>query len=58
MILACRNEESAAEAAVEIKQASRNKNVVVRKMDLASFQSVKDFATKINEGKKVVMPLS
>ena len=53
VILACRDETKGSEAADEIKQASRSKKVVVRKLDLTSFKSIQDFATKISEGRYV-----
>ena len=48
VILACRNVKTANEVLMEIKNESGNKNVVVRKLDLSSFVSVKEFSERIN----------
>ena len=49
IILACRNIKKGLETAVEIIESSGNKNVEVKKLDLASFQSIHEFAEEINE---------
>ena len=51
VILACRSEQRADEARTDIMAVTGNKNVEVRKLDLASLQSVRDFAQKFNQGK-------
>ena len=51
VILACRNETKAEAARTEIVAETGNENVEVRKLDLASLQSVRDFAKKFNQGK-------
>lgn len=52
MILACRDMTTARIAADEIWQKSGNGNVVVKKLDLASLQSVRDFAKDIQENEE------
>ncbi|XP_070577917.1 retinol dehydrogenase 13-like [Ptychodera flava] len=47
VILACRDLEKASKAAEEVKLSSKNENVVVKKLDLSSLQSVRDFAKEI-----------
>lgn len=49
VILACRDMTRARIAADEIRQRSGNGNVVVKKLDLASLQSVRDLAKDIQE---------
>ncbi|CAJ1049010.1 retinol dehydrogenase 11 [Xyrichtys novacula] len=49
VILACRDMTRARIAADEIRQRTGNGNVVVRKLDLASLQSVRDLAKEIRE---------
>ena len=49
MILACRDEEKANEAAKDIISETGSDKVVVRIVDLASFDSVRAFAKLINE---------
>ena len=51
VILACRSEQRADEARSDIVALTGNENVEVRKLDLASLQSVRDFAQKFNQGK-------
>ena len=53
MILACRSETKAEEARTDIVAQTGNENVEVRKLDLASLQSVRDFAKKFNQGKHI-----
>ncbi|XP_070763490.1 retinol dehydrogenase 13 [Enoplosus armatus] len=49
VILACRDMTRARIAADEIRQKSGNGNVVVKKLDLASLQSVRDLAKDVQE---------
>lgn len=49
VILACRDMSKAYIAADDIRQQSGNGNVVVKKLDLASLQSVRDLAKDIQE---------
>ena len=48
MILACRNKERAEAARDTIVQATGNKNVVVRELDLSRLKSVREFAEQVN----------
>jgi retinol dehydrogenase-11 len=48
VILACRDQPKAEEARLKIIQKTKNVNVLVKHLDLASFQSVRDFAQHIN----------
>ncbi len=50
MIITCRDESSGEEAANEIREKTGSKKVVVRKLDLASFESVKNFASVVKNG--------
>ncbi|XP_038059956.1 retinol dehydrogenase 11-like [Patiria miniata] len=52
VILACRNLQKAEDAAKEIKTRTGNSEVVVRKLELSSLKSVRDFAQQINEEEK------
>ncbi|XP_022096266.1 retinol dehydrogenase 13-like [Acanthaster planci] len=52
VILACRNLQKAQDAAEEIKTRTGNSEVVVRHLDLASLQSVREFAGKIIESEE------
>ena len=47
MILACRGVERGETAAVEVRERSRNENVMFRQLDLASCTSVRSFATRV-----------
>ena len=49
VILACRDIKKANEVAEEIRKLSGNGNVIVEKLDLASLESVRSFAEKINK---------
>ncbi|XP_070577918.1 retinol dehydrogenase 11-like [Ptychodera flava] len=49
VILACRDLEKANQAAAEVKKTSGNQNVIVKKLDLASLASVREFAADINK---------
>lgn len=49
VIMACRNVESAERVKDEIITATKNKNVVVQKLDLSSFKSIRNFAEIINK---------
>lgn len=50
--MACRDMTKARIAADEIRQQSGNGNVVVKKLDLASLQSVRDLAKEIQENEE------
>ncbi|XP_078593080.1 retinol dehydrogenase 13-like [Branchiostoma floridae x Branchiostoma japonicum] len=50
VILACRDLTKAEAAAAEIRQDTGNGNVVVEKLNLASLDSVREFAAKVNAG--------
>lgn len=52
VILACRDLTRARLAADEIRQQSGNGNVVVKKLDLASLQSVRDLAKDVEENEE------
>lgn len=47
VILACRNSEKGEKAVVEVQAKSGNQNVVFRQLDLASFESIRQFASKV-----------
>ncbi|XP_067827380.1 retinol dehydrogenase 13 [Heptranchias perlo] len=49
VILACRDLEKANKVAAELRKASGNGNILVQKLDLASLQSVRSFANRIQE---------
>lgn len=48
VILACRNIETGNIAKEEIVKDSKNDNVIVKKLDLSSFASIREFAADIN----------
>ena len=48
VIMACRNHKKAEKAMEEIIEKTGNKNVVVKRLDLASLKSVRAFADEIN----------
>ncbi|KAL3065233.1 retinol dehydrogenase 12 [Trematomus bernacchii] len=52
VIMACRDMTKARIAADEIRQQSGNGNVVVKKLDLASLQSVRDLAKEVQENEE------
>lgn len=52
VIMACRNLETAKEAHEDIVKTSGNNNVILKKLDLSSQQSVRDFAADINKTEK------
>ena len=54
VILACRNVKKGMDAAVEIRRISGNTNVIVEYLDLASFESIQNFAKKINDNEEQV----
>lgn len=68
MILACRNTDKADKAAAEIREATGSSLLVVRKLNLASTASIRDFAEQIlkeeerldilinNAGKSTTLP--
>lgn len=49
VILGVRNMQKGVKAAKEIVEATGNKNLLVRKLDLASINEVRSFAKEINE---------
>lgn len=49
VILACRDQNKADEARKKIVTATDNNNVVVEIVDMCSFESVRKFASKIND---------
>ena len=49
MILACRDAQRADEAANKIRKKSGNGNVIVELVDLASFDSIRQFCQRIEE---------
>lgn len=51
IILACRNTTHANETAKAIMEKSKNPNIEVRKLDLASFESIRDFVNGIQKEK-------
>ncbi len=54
VILACRSTERGEKAAEEIRRRSKNQNVVVRPLDLASFASIRTFVhSVVNEEKQL-----
>jgi retinol dehydrogenase-13 len=52
VIMACRNMRKCKEARAEIIEKSYNKNVHCKKLDLASFSSIREFARDINREEK------
>ena len=52
VILACRDITKAERAAQDIRQVTGNNSVCVRVVDLASFKSIKKFATEVIEKEK------
>uniref|UniRef100_A0A336MIS2 CSON015388 protein n=1 Tax=Culicoides sonorensis TaxID=179676 RepID=A0A336MIS2_CULSO len=52
VILACRNMDAASKAKDEIIRDSKNSNVVVRKLDVSSMKSVREFASEINRSEQ------
>lgn len=51
VIMACRNQQRADAARAEIVNETGNENVAVKILDLASLESVKQFADDINQSK-------
>ncbi|EZA54384.1 hypothetical protein DMN91_002157 [Ooceraea biroi] len=49
IIMACRNMDSAHKLKDEIVKETSNSNIVVRKLDLSSLQSIREFARQINQ---------
>ena len=49
VIMACRNLDRANKAAEEIKSLNANASVRVMKLDLASFESVRQFAKEVSQ---------
>lgn len=54
VIMACRNLEKASEAADQIRKKTGNGNVAIEVLDLASFESIKQFCSKINETEQTI----
>lgn len=54
VILACRNITKGLQAAADIIENTGNRNIEVKKLDLSSFQSVRDFAEEINQQEETV----
>lgn len=52
VIMACRNLETAKEAQEDIVKTSGNSNVILKKLDLSSQKSVREFAADINKTEK------
>lgn len=50
VILACRDLEKCAKAQKEIVDESHNNKVVCKKLDLASFKSIREFSAEIQKG--------
>ncbi|MGH0172537.1 UNVERIFIED_CONTAM: hypothetical protein FKN15_063031 [Acipenser sinensis] len=49
MVIACRDLAKAEQAAAEIRRTTGNGNVAVRRLDLASLSSVRQFSREFNE---------
>lgn len=49
LIMACRNTDTANQLKGEFVKESNNSNIVVRKLDLSSLQSIREFARQINQ---------
>ena len=49
IIMGCRNMEAGKAAQADIKSESGNDNVILKKLDLGSFTSVREFATEVNQ---------
>ena len=47
VILACRDLKKAQDAANRIKELTKNENIYIEKLDLASIKSIKEFADRI-----------
>lgn len=52
--MGCRDMEKCEAAAREIRGQTLNSHVYVRHIDLASIKSIREFANRINQGKKSV----
>eukprot|EP00057_Strongylocentrotus_purpuratus_P034261 XP_794540.3 PREDICTED: retinol dehydrogenase 12 [Strongylocentrotus purpuratus] len=52
VIMACRNVEKAREALLDVIKESGSSNVVVKKLDLASMKSIREFAEEIKREEK------
>ncbi|KAF5307639.1 hypothetical protein FQR65_LT06694 [Abscondita terminalis] len=48
IIMACRNQDTGKSSQDEIIRKSGNTNIVLKKLDLSSFQSIRDFAEDVN----------
>ena len=58
MILACRNLERANKAAEDIRKSTNQGTICVMKLDLASFESVRQFAKEVTKLRKNFKNLS
>lgn len=54
VVMACRNLEKGNEARQKIVQETDNENVIVKRLDLASFNSVREFAEDVNSSEERV----
>ncbi|KAF5292429.1 hypothetical protein FQA39_LY13976 [Lamprigera yunnana] len=54
IIMACRNQETGRNARDEIIEATGNNSVILKKIDLSSFQSIREFADDINNTEKKI----
>jgi retinol dehydrogenase-12 len=54
VILACRNIAKGETAAEDIRNTTRNSQVFVEELDLASFESINEFAKRINQNEEQV----
>lgn len=52
VIMACRNVEKAKEAQLDVIKESGSSNVVVRKLDLASMKSIREFVEELKKEEK------
>uniref|UniRef100_A0A336MZZ0 CSON011012 protein n=1 Tax=Culicoides sonorensis TaxID=179676 RepID=A0A336MZZ0_CULSO len=52
VIMACRNLDAANSVRDEIIKETQNPNVIVKKLDLSSFRSVREFASEINRSEE------
>ena len=55
VILACRDLEKCAKAQKEIVDESHNNKVVCKKLDLASFKSIREFSAEIQKGNSFLL---
>jgi NAD(P)-dependent dehydrogenase (short-subunit alcohol dehydrogenase family) len=48
VIMACRNLSKANDAKLKLEQETKNQNIIIRQLDLASIQSIRDFVNTTN----------